>query len=65
MRILTGDECGLLKEVIPEISRNANPTERGMVQASADCEGVSRLDLQLPWLSHERTLDGSKGNGVL
>ena len=46
MRILTGDECGLLKEVIPEISRNANPTERGMVQASADCEGVSRLDLQ-------------------
>ena len=44
MRIITGDECGLLKETIPEISRNLNPTERGAVQASANCEGVMRLD---------------------
>lgn len=44
MRIITGDECGLLKETIPEASRNLNPTERGAVQASANCEGVTRLD---------------------
>ena len=41
MRIITGDECGLLKETIPEASRNLNPTERGAVQASANCEGVT------------------------
>mmetsp|Transcript_22496 Transcript_22496/g.64699 ORF Transcript_22496/g.64699 Transcript_22496/m.64699 type:complete len:519 (-) Transcript_22496:71-1627(-) len=44
MRIITGDECGLLKETIPEASRNLNPSERGAVQASANCEGVTRLD---------------------
>ena len=44
MRIITGDECGLLKETTPEASRNLNPTERGAVQASANCEGVTRLD---------------------
>lgn len=29
MRIITGDECGLLKEVIPELSRPSTSTENG------------------------------------
>ena len=41
MRILTGDECGLLKETIPELSRCSDSA--GVTQPASD-EGVSRLD---------------------
>ena len=47
MRLLTGDECGLLKESIPELGRPKRPDEfRGATQQEAfpvTTEGVSRI----------------------
>eukprot|EP00560_Eucampia_antarctica_P007552 CAMPEP_0197827010 /NCGR_PEP_ID=MMETSP1437-20131217/3893_1 /TAXON_ID=49252 ORGANISM="Eucampia antarctica, Strain CCMP1452" /NCGR_SAMPLE_ID=MMETSP1437 /ASSEMBLY_ACC=CAM_ASM_001096 /LENGTH=549 /DNA_ID=CAMNT_0043427707 /DNA_START=23 /DNA_END=1672 /DNA_ORIENTATION=- len=45
MRIITGDECGLLKEVIPELSRcpdGSGKASAGIAQPATD-EGVSRV----------------------
>jgi hypothetical protein len=46
MRIITGDECGLLKETIPELSR-LNSDGKQPFQHAGDV-GVTRLDDMLP-----------------
>ena len=47
MRLITGDECGLLKEIIPEVGRPKRPDEfRGVTQQEAfpvTLDGVQRM----------------------
>lgn len=43
MRIITGDECGILKESIPEVSRVSADGKDAKLSASTD--GVSRIEL--------------------
>ena len=53
MRIITGDECGLLKEIIPELSR---PGEDGKIMQQNVEMGVSRLGDAGKELNMNRTL---------
>jgi len=44
MRIITGDECGLLKETIPELSRPSDDGNNKLTSPASD-EGVSRIEV--------------------
>ena len=64
MRILTGDECGLLKEVIPELSRPA-PNGGGSIHSGNARPSATSIQAAAAAQMHQVSGGGGGSNGVL